>query len=98
MVQHTHTGPTRMQEYRSAAFLQFARHLFAILIIRLHKIQNMANTAQTRSEQEEQALEAAILQRIDAGEIFEDMDELSPMYCWNKGSEPNLYGRPERSF
>ena len=46
----------------------------------------MANTAQLRSkdtgdtEEELNAVEAAMLQRIEAGEIFEDVDELSPKF------------------
>lgn len=46
----------------------------------------MAKTAQPGSnntgykEEEQNAIEAAILQRIEAGEIFEDMDDLSPKF------------------
>ena len=46
----------------------------------------MAKTAQPGSnkteytEAELNAMEAAILERIEAGEIFEDMDELSPKF------------------
>ena len=46
----------------------------------------MANTAQPGSkntehtEQELIEIEAAILKRIEAGEIFEDMDDLSPKF------------------
>ncbi len=64
----------------------FGRFLFAILILTLHKIQNMAKTAQSGSnpagpsDEEQNAIEAAILERIEAGEIFEDMDDLSPKF------------------
>ena len=46
----------------------------------------MAKTAQSGSnpagpsDEEQNAIEAAILERIDAGEIFEDMDDLSPKF------------------
>ena len=62
------------------------RNLLAILILPLHNIHKMAKTAQLKSkdtgpsDEEQNAIEAAILERIDAGEIFEDMDDLSPKF------------------